>query len=232
LPSTSAIRVAALALLATSCRPTAPQSAIDPALASRVPPATIALAFVDVDQLRAAFPKLPALLGASPNAHALVIASTGAEFLTITRGADVSLLGPPALIAAANTPHSPAAILATAEPVAAHHPIWIAVRGGTPLPLPGNFANANNLVTLADSLTLTAALHNAVDLELTAQCPTPAAALQFEQRLRALISLTAAAERQPQIAAALHAIQLRRDDRTVRATLLAPAASIQLLLEP
>jgi hypothetical protein len=231
------LRLLALALLATSCRAPAPPDAIDPALASRVPPNAIALAGIDLDQLRARWAKLPAFLEPFRGAHSLLIASTGAEFLTITRGDDIALLGPPGLIAAANAPHPPAAILATAGPAVAHHPIWIAIRGGTPLPLEGNFANANNLVTVAETIVLTATLRDApldtLDLDLTARCPTPAAAIQFEQRLRALITLTSAGNaRRPEIAALLRAIQLRRDDRTVRATVSASPASIQLLVEP
>jgi len=218
------LAIVALALLTAGCRTPAPPSVIDPALSARVPPATIALAFVDLDQLRTAFPKLPAILEPFRVAHAILIASTGGELLTITRRKEIALLGPPALIDAANAPHPLAAIFSIAEP-AAHHPIWIALRGGTPFPLTGNLANANNLITLADSLTLTADVHDAVSLELTALCHTPAAALHFEQRLRALLSLAAAASHMPPS-------EVRRDDRTVTARLSAPLASIQILLEP
>jgi len=218
------LAIVALALLTAGCRTPAPLSVIDPALSSRVPPATIALAFADLDQLRVAFPKLPANLEPFRDAHAILVASTGAELLTITRRREIALLGAPALIDAANAPHPPAPILAIAEP-AAHHPIWVAIRGGTPLPLTGNLANANNLITLAESLTLTADVHDAVSLELTALYHTPAAALQFEQRLRALLSLTAAASHMPPA-------EVRRDDRTVTARMSAPLASIQLLLQP
>jgi hypothetical protein len=246
LPTSPAIRVLALAVIASSCRAPAPSAAIDPSLASRVPSSTIALAGVNLDQLRASplYPKLPpaaaAFLEPFRGAHTLLIASTGAELLTIARGAvpgatqaaaDVALLGSPALIRAATAPHAAPAVLASAETVAAGHPIWIAVRGGAPLPLEGNLANANNLVTLAESLTLALTLRDVVDLELVARCPSPAAAAEFERRLRALASLTAAANsRQPEIAGLLHSVQLRREDSTVRATLSASPDALGKLL--
>jgi hypothetical protein len=210
-----------------------------------VPAAAIALAGVDLDRLRTAplYAKLPpaaaAFLEPFRGAHKLLIASTGAELLTIARGVvagatqsapDLALLGSPRLIAGATAPHPPAAVLSAAETVAAS-PVWIALRGGTPLPLEGNLANANNLVTLADSLTLAFTLRDTVDLELTARCPSPAAAAEFERRLRALVSLSAAASaRQPEIAALLHSFHLRREDRIVHATLTAAPAGLGKLL--
>src|ERR1035441_1618083 len=81
----------ALAMLA-SCRTPGPPAAIDPALSARVPTATVALAGVDLDRLRASplYAKLPpAALGfLAPFGHAryALIASTGVELLTIARG--------------------------------------------------------------------------------------------------------------------------------------------------
>jgi hypothetical protein len=211
-----------------------------------VPPSAIALAGVDLDQLRASslYPKLPAaattFLEPFRGAHSLLVASSGVELLTVARGVvpgatqpapGLALLGSPALIAEATAPHAIAAILTPAETVAAGNPIWIAVRGGAPLPLEGNLANANNLVRVADFLTLSVRLRDVLDLELTARCPSPEAAIQFEQRLRALVSLAAAANvRQPEIAGLLRGLQLRRDDRTVRATLSAAPDALAKLL--
>ncbi len=211
-----------------------------------MPASAIAIAGVNLDQLRASplYAKLPpaasAFLEPFRGAHSLLIAYTGAELLTIARGVvtgatqaapDLALLGSPGLIAAASAPHPAPAILAAAETVAAGHPIWIAVRGGAPLPLEGNLANANNLVTLAESVTLSLALRDAVDLELTARCPSPAAAAEFERRLRALLSLAAAANaRQSEIAALLRSVQLRRDEGTVHAALSAPPEALARLL--
>src|ERR1035438_10797749 len=82
----------AVAMLA-SCRTLAPPAAIDPALSGRVPPATVALAGVDLDRLRASalYAKLPAgalgFLAPFGRARYVLIASTGVELLTIARGA-------------------------------------------------------------------------------------------------------------------------------------------------
>lgn len=211
-----------------------------------MPASAIALAGVNLDQLRGSplYAKLPpaanAFLEPFRAAHSFLIAFTGAELLTIAHGTvpgatqaapDLAILGSPALIAAATAPHAPSAILAAAGTVAARHPIWIAVRGGAPLPLQGNLANANNLVSLAESLTVGLALRDVVDLELTARCPSSAAAAEFERRLRALVSLTIAANaRQPELAALLRSVQLRRDESTVHATLSAPPDALGKLL--
>jgi hypothetical protein len=215
-------------------------------MSSRVPPAAIALAGVQLDRFRASelYAKLPAaatkFLEPFRDAHSLFIVSTGDELLTIARGSmpgatqvahDVALAGSPALVAAATAPHAPAAILGAAGTVARDHPVWIAVRGGKLLPLQGNLANVNNLVPITEYVTLAARFRDTVDLELTARCPSPGAALQFEQRLRALLSLTAAANaRQPAVADMLHSVQLRRDLETVRATLSAAPDALARLL--
>lgn len=219
-------------------------------MSARVPPTAIALAGVKLDQLRASplYAKLPAaataFLEPFREARSLLVATTGAEVLTIAGGSvrgatraapDPALAGAPALIAAANVPHARAAILGAAETVAADHPIWLAVRGAIPLPLEGNLANLNNLVRLTHYLTVSARLSDAagqgVELELTAQCPSPGAATEFERRLRAMLSLAAAANaRQPAIAAMLASLQLRREQQTVRATLRAAPDTLGKLL--
>ena len=183
----------ALAMLG-SCRTPGPAAAIDAALSARVPAATVALAGVDLDRLRASplYAKLPAgALGfLAPFGHAryVLIASTGVELLTIARGAvpgarqvapDVALSGAPGLMAAA-------------ESAAAGRPIWMAVRGGILLPLEGNLANVNNLLRGTEYVTLAVQPGDPVELELVARCPTPDAALRFEQSFRAMVSLARA----------------------------------------
>ena len=222
---------AALAILA-ACRPAAPPAAIDPALSARVPAAIVALAGIDLDRVRASplYTRLPpaalAFLEPFYRAHYVLIASTGAELLAIARGAvpgatqlapDLALSGAPSLIAAAIAAHPPAAISGPPNPPP-RSPIWIAVRGGITLPLDGNLANLNNLLRAASSVTLAVQPRNPAELELTAQCPTPDAALRFEQSLRAVISLAAAANaRQPATAGVLQSIRISREDRIVRA---------------
>jgi hypothetical protein len=235
----------ALAILA-ACRTAAPPAAIDPALSARVPTATVALAGVDLDRLRASplYAKLPpgALAFLEPFGHAryVLIASTGVELLTIARGVvpgatqippDLALSGAPGLIAAATAAHPPAGILASAESVAASRPIWIAVRGGVALPLEGNLANANNLLRDTEYVTLAGQPGDPTELELVARCPTPEAALRFEQSFRAVVSLAAATNaRQPAIAGLLQSIRIAREERVVHVSLSAPLDALVKLV--
>jgi hypothetical protein len=228
---------AALAILA-ACRTAGPAPAIDAELATRVPPGSTALAFLDLDQLRASplIGHLPANVAAMlepfRNAHRVLIASCGSELLAIARGVvpgatqvprNVSLLGAPDLIAAGTVTHPRAPLLAIAEPVARGHAIWIAVQGGITLPLEGNLANVNTLLRDAESATVTVDLHGPATSQLTTQlaahCNSPAAAVHFEQTVRAIVSLTAATtRRQPAMNALWNGIEITRDDRVVRAT--------------
>src|SRR5450756_1779697 len=174
----------ALAILA-ACRTPAPPAAIDPALSARVPAATVA--------------------------------PTGVDLLTIARGVvpgatqiapDLALSGAPHLISAATSAHPPVGILAPAESVAAGSPIWIAVRGGVALPLQGNLANANNLLRGTEYVTLAVQPGDPTQFELVARCPTPEAALRFEQSFRSMVSLVAATNaRQAATAGMLQPIQ-------------------------
>src|ERR1019366_8819342 len=187
----------ALAVL-SACRPPAPPATIDPALSARVPTATVALAGVDLDRLRTSplLPKLPpvALAFLEPYGHArYVLIVAGAELLTIARGVvpgatqlapDLALSGAPDLITAATAAHPAAGILAQAESVAAASPVWIAVRGGVALPLEGNLANVNNLLRDTEYVTLAVQPGDPTQLALVARCPSPEAALRFEQSFR------------------------------------------------
>lgn len=235
----------ALAILA-ACRTPAHPAAIDPALSALVPAATVALAGVDLDRLRASplYAKLPAaaraFLEPFGHAHYVLVASTGVELLTIARGVvpgatqlapDLALSGAGNLVAAATAAHPPAGILAPAESVAAARPIWVAVRGGVALPLEGNLANVNNLLRGAEYVTL--ALHpgDPTQLEMVARCPTPEAALRFEQSFRAIVSLAAATNaRQPAAASALESIRVRREERVLHVSLSAPLDAFAKLL--
>jgi hypothetical protein len=237
----------AFALLA-ACGTSGPPAAIDHALSARVPAATVALAGVDLDRLRASplYARLPpaalAYLAPFAHAHRVLIASTGVELLIIANGVvpgatqlapDLALSGAPDLIAAASAAHPPAGILALAESVAAARPIWIAVRGGVALPLEGNLANINKLLRGAEYVTVALDPGDPADLRLVARCPTPEAALQFEQSFRAMVSLAAATNaRQPAIAAMLQSIRVVREERVVRVSLSAPLDALVKLVLP
>src|ERR1035437_1929984 len=235
----------ALAILA-ACRTPAPPAAIDPALSARVPAATVALAGVDLDRLQGSplYAKLPpaaqAFLKPLGHAHRVLIASTGVELLTIARGVvpgatqiapDLALFGALGLISAATSAHPPAGILAPAESVAAARPIWIAVRGGVTLPLEGNLANVNNLLRGTEYVTLAVQPGDPTELELVARCPTPEAALRFEQSFRAMVSLVAATHaRQAATAGLLESIRIGRQERVVHVSLSAPLDALAKLL--
>ncbi|MCX6632716.1 MAG: hypothetical protein NTW28_34370 [Candidatus Solibacter sp.] len=234
-----------LAILA-ACRTMVPPTAIDPALSACVPTATVALAGIDLDRLRASplHARLPpgaqAFLAPFGHSHYVLIASAGVELLTIARGVvpgatqfapELSLSGAGNLIAAATAAHPPAGILAAAEGVAAASPIWIAVRGGSALPLEGNLANVNNLLRGAEYVTLAGQPGEPTELELVARCATAEAALRFEQSFRAMVSLAAAGNaRQPAAANLLGSIRIRREDRVVQVSLSAPVDALVKLL--
>jgi len=236
----------ALALLA-ACRTSAPPAGIDPALSALVPVATVVLAGVDLDRLRASplharlSPTALAFLAPFAHTHRALIASTGLELLTIARGVvpgatqvapDVALSGAPSLVAAAIAAHPPAGILAPAESVAtARSPIWIAVRGGVALPLEGNLANVNNLLRDVEYVTLALDPGDPAEIQLVARCPAPEAALHFEQSFRALVSLAIATHaRQPATAALLQSTRIVREDRVVRVSLSASLDALVTLV--
>ncbi len=228
-----------------ACGTVGPPPVIDATLSARVPPATVALAGINLDQLRGSPlytkspPAVQAFLTPLANAHEVLIASTGTQLLAIARGAvpgatvaapGIALYGDPELIAAGSAQHPPAAILALADSVAAGHTIWIAHRGGIALPLEGNAANLNNLLRATESITVAIGPDDPAGIDITAQCPTPGSAQHFEQSVRALASLTAATARDPQITAALQAIVITRADRVVRIALRAPLNAFRGLL--
>ena len=238
--------VVALAILC-ACGTVAPPPAIDPALSERVPPSTVVLAGIDLDRLRASplYAKLPPSLQAyrEPFAqvHTVLMAFDGLQLLAIARGTirsatipspGIALYGAPDLIEAATAKHAPAPILALADPVAAGHPIWIALRGGSPLPLEGNSANLNNLLRDTEAITLTIRPDDPAGIDITATSPTPDRAQHFEQSLRALTSMTAATTRDRDLAATLQALAITRADRVVHATLRVPLSAFSAETPP
>jgi hypothetical protein len=211
-----------------------------------VPATSVALAGVDLDRLRASplyaklQPAAQAFLEPFGKAHHVLIAYTGVALLTIAHGVvpgatqigpDLALSGAPNLIAAAIAAHPPAGILTPAESVATGSPIWIAIRGGVALPLEGNLANVNNLLRGTEYVTLAGQPGDPTELELVARCPTPDAALRFEQSFRAMVSLAIATNaRQPVTAGVLESIRIRREERAVHVSLSAPLDALARLL--
>jgi hypothetical protein len=226
-------------LVLVACHGPAPSSAIDPALSARVPTASVALAGVDLDLLRGSplYGKLPAatvaVLAPFDRARRVLLASSGSELLVIARGVvpgstqiapDVALSGAPGLISAATAPHPPAPILAVADAVARSSPVWAAIRGGTVLPLAGNWANLNNLLRGAEYVTFALKPGDPVEFNVVAQCPAPEEAQRCERSIRAAISLAIAAHpRQPGTTAVLQDVRIVREERVVRLSLSVPA---------
>lgn len=234
----------AIAILA-ACRASGPPAAIDAALSARVPTATVALAGVDLDRLRAAplYAKLPAgaleFLQTYGRAHHVLIAFSGSELLTVARGSvpgstqiapDVALSGAPDLVAAASAVHPPARVLAPAESVAAGSPIWLVVRGGVLLPLEGDLSNVNNLLRGVDYVTLALQLGDPAEFRVVAYCTAPDAAQRFEQSFRAVVSLAiATTARQAATTALLNSIQIARTERVVHVSLSTPLDALAKL---
>jgi hypothetical protein len=226
-----ALLTATLAFV-TGCR-----NSTAPSLASAVPSDATALAAIDLAALRASqlYSKLPpaliALAEPLRDASKMMLAWDGRDLLLLAYGnfthppsgytmiaPGIAASGAPNRIQAARQQLRAGSGGASPFPEAAGT-IWAAVRGDGRIPLAGNLANANNLLREASTTTLSAQLRDAVDLTLTAQCPSPENARRFEESLRAIVTLAAAASaRQPEIAKALREIRVERQDRTVHAS--------------
>ncbi len=243
--------VIAIALPAISCRPSAPPP-IDPELAACVPADALMVAGVRLDRLRAnprfqqlAAPWLSALeplrdatdVLLSYNGKDLLIAARG-NFRAAPSGAvllnpTLALAGSPASLRAATAQHTTGRtgtpeLLAHAETIAAH-PLWAAVRGGIPIALPGNAANLERLFQFTEYATLTADVDTKVELTLNAAGRTPDAARQFEETLRAVLTV-AAAGRDPALTTMLQSVQIRREEQSVQAKLTATTERLGKLL--
>lgn len=197
------MKFAALALIVvlTGCRTVAPApSPLDSTgLAGCVPADASALAGLDLAMLRQS--PLAAKLGNTfGDAPYVLVAARPRELVTIT-----------SCTAKSGQPLSP--LIAEARPLAERNTLWAVIRGGVPLPLEGNLANVNTLLSDARVARLSARVDDGVAIELTAECPTDRAAAHFENSLRAVLLL----------AKAVSAVQLRREGSTVRASFSAPA---------
>jgi hypothetical protein len=104
-------------------------------------------------------------------------------------------------------------------------------RGGIPLPIAGNAANLNRLLRNTEYAAIAARIGSGIEIEVTVVGRTAEAGREFEENLRAILSLTAAANaRQPDLVALIHSIQIRREDRTVRAVLSGGPDAVARLL--
>lgn len=249
------IALAAAVWLGASCsRQAGPRPPIDTAMTACVPPGATLLAGIDLVRLRASplYSRLPrpvaALMEPLGEARSLLVASDGRNLLVIARGlfrqapAGATLVGDglvfegtPEWASAAAAQHRTgkpgAPVLVSDAAGVAANPIWVAALGGRPLPLSGNAANLNRLLRAADHALIGVELDGQVRIQATVVGRTADAARQVEETLRASITMTAAAEsRHGDVVRLLQAIQLSRDDRTVRAALSASLEQVEQLL--
>ena len=239
----------------TGCRSAGPPPVIDSALASCVPPGTVALAGIDLDQLRskAIYRSMPqSTLGSIEilrDASYLLIASNGKDLLVIARGKfraapagatllspSLAIAGPAETIRAAGKQHKTGVtgaprILEWAAGIASGKPVWAAAQGGITLPLTGNAANLNRILHFTEYLTLAAQIDLRVQVDFTGVCPTADASRQLEESLRALLTFsTIGSDRKSDLTPILKSIEIRRDDLKVHATLSASQESAAKLL--
>jgi hypothetical protein len=206
-----------------------------------------------LDQVRAnpALQKLLAgwldLLEPARDASSLLVAYTGTDLLWVARGQfraappssllltpQLVVTGSNALTRAAAAQHATGrtgapALVAQAESVA-KQPVWAVVVGSTPFPFTGNAANLNRLLALTTYTTVTLNANSRIDLHIAGICESGDRARQFEETLRGLLSLARAAVRDPEVASVLTALQVRRDDLTVRVDASAAPEQIERLL--
>ena len=190
-----------------------------------------------------------AMADAYREADSLLAASTGRDLLivasgrfstppqgTVPLGPGLVIAGPPDLVKAAQSQHETGAageahLVDAAQPLAVKNQIWVVVRGDAQLPLSGNAANINRLMRNMDFAAITLRVQSDIQLGLAARGRSAESALHFEQTLRAFLTMAAAADaREPDVAALLRSVQIRRDERDIRAEISADPALAQKVL--
>jgi hypothetical protein len=253
LAAAPALICAAFALAA--CRTATAPAPLDPGLASCVPSDAIALAALDLDRLRASplYPDLPpavhALAEPFRDSSRLLLVYNGRDLLSAARGnfrepssgatlvaRGLAVAGPPDAVLAATAQHrsghtgAPDLLSQAGSLAPAGSALWIAARGTTSLPASGDLANVNRLLHLTEYAALAVRLDSGLALDAAGLCRTPEEARKLEEAVRGLLSLAAAMTRQPDLAALIRSVQLRREDRTVRATLSASPQAAPALI--
>jgi hypothetical protein len=236
------LHLALLCAITIACSPKKPED-VTASMVSCVPPSTSLLAGIDLDRVRSSplYPKLPpavtAIVEPYREAHSLLLASNGRNFMIIARGPfqhppagatvvnrDLAVAGDPEFVSAAlaqqKTGKSGAPdLVADAATISQGNQIWVVARGGVALPLTGNAANLSRLLRNSEFGAVSLRLEDRVILAATVLGRTPDAARQVEETLRAAITLAAAGEsRQTDLQTLLKSIQLVREDRIVKAT--------------
>jgi hypothetical protein len=224
-------------------------------MASFIPADPLLLAGLNLDALRASplYGKLPpavrALAEPLRDAGYLLLAFNGKDLLSIARGRfrdappgatlvapGVAAAGLPGSLRAAMAQHQTGRsgapdLLGLGASLADGKQIWMVARGGVPLPVVGNAANLNRLLRNTEYVTIAARIGSVIEIEATAAGRTAQDGREVEENLRAILSLTAAANaRQPDLVALLHSIQILREDRTVRAAISGGPDAVDRLL--
>jgi hypothetical protein len=233
--------LAALAAAAISCGSVNAPAGVGRDMATFIPADSLLLAGLNLDEVRASplYPKLPpaarALAEPLRDAGYLLLASNGKNIAAMARGRfreappgatlvapGLAVSGSPDSIRAAIAQHKTGRngapyLLARAASVADGKQIWMVARGGIPLPVAGNAANLNRLLRDTEYAAIALRIGSGIEIEATAAGRTAEAGREFEENLRAILSLTAAANaRQPDLVALIRSIQIRREDGTVR----------------
>jgi len=238
----------ALVAACASCGRVGPRGAIDRTLAECIPADTLALAGVNLAELRASamYGRLPAGAGAflkpMQEASYLLVAYNGKDVLAVARGAfsqappgatllakDLAIAGPDEAVRAAvaqrKTGRTGASwLLDRAAEVAAGNQIWLAAQGGVSFLLTGDAANLNRLLSFAEYAGVGAHFDGSVRLEALAAGRTPEAAARMEESLRALLTLAATGMGHDRpLAELLRSVPVKRDGVMVRAEATASA---------
>jgi hypothetical protein len=236
-------------------RPSAPGASAG--LDSTIPAGTVVAGAIDLDRLRAArlYSKLPAAARALAESYRaarhLLAAWNGTDLLIAAQGTfrepppgailaapNLALSGSPAAVRAAMAQYRTGrtgapGLLAYAAKTAGGSPLWVAVEGGVTLPFRGNARNLNRLFRNLEYASLAVDLGSTVNLRVTALGRTESAAREFEENLRAFLSLASAAEsRRPAVAKLLDSVETRRDGATAAASLSVPPDALEGLAEP
>ena len=247
------MRLAATAAIFAIAAMVGCRSNVAPAAAC-IPPGSLAVAAADLSRVRSSpiYPQLPdgvrSMLENYPTAQHLMAAWSGAGLLLIAQGSfrkppaggtlvapGLAVSGSAEAVRAALAQHRTGApgspeLLAYGSHAAGSSPIWVAVRGGVALPLSGNFANLNRLLRNLRFAALGVDLGSAVNLRLSGLGKDEAGAREFEESLRALLSLSAAGEsRHPEIAALLDSVKVQREGVAVTAAVTVPAGELKML---
>lgn len=215
-----------------------------------LPPEATILAGVNLQHLRASplLPQLPpsvsSLLDSLAGAQSVLMASDGARYLVLTRGAappgaaslgrKLAGMGSADWLRAAASAHGDGgnALLPPAESIAASADIWIAAAGSANLPVSGNGDNLNHLLHATQYATLSVRLGDRVALEAIGTCSADEPARRLEETVRAFVGMGAGATaRQPALSALLRRVRVTRHGRGVHVTLVIEAGELTAVLK-